>query len=97
MTAASLVQKIWNFSHMLRDDGVGHGDYLAQLTYLLSLKLAHAHAQPPYNRLANAPKGFDWPSLKARSARRPRRTGVFATRNLSLAARSLPPRGGCVG
>ncbi len=28
MNASSLVQKIWNFCHTLRDDDVGYGDYL---------------------------------------------------------------------
>jgi type I restriction enzyme M protein len=28
MNASTLVQKLWNFCHTLRDDGVGYGDYL---------------------------------------------------------------------
>lgn len=28
MNSSTLVQKIWNFCHTLRDDGVGYGDYL---------------------------------------------------------------------
>lgn len=27
MNASSLVQKVWNYCHTLRDDGVGYGDY----------------------------------------------------------------------
>ena len=64
MNAASLVQKVWNFCHTLRDDGVGYGDYLEQLTYLLFLKMAHEYAQEPYNRKTHIPKGLDWPALK---------------------------------
>lgn len=64
MNAASLVQKVWNFCHTLRDDGVGYGDYLEQLTYLLFLKMAHEYAQEPYNRKTHIPKGLDWPTLK---------------------------------
>lgn len=67
MNTSTLVQKVWNFCHTLRDDGVGYGDYLEQLTYLLFLKLAHEYAQPPYNRKTQIPKGFDWPSLTART------------------------------
>ncbi len=63
MNASSLVQKVWNFCHTLRDDGVGYGDYLEQLTYLLFLKLAHEHAQAPYHRDTHIPKGHDWASL----------------------------------
>jgi predicted nuclease of restriction endonuclease-like (RecB) superfamily len=53
----ALVQKVWNFCHTLRDDGVGYGDYLEQLTYLLFLKLAHEYAQEPYNRDTHIPQG----------------------------------------
>ncbi|MGM9425163.1 N-6 DNA methylase [Hydrogenophaga sp. MI9] len=67
MNTSTLVQKVWNFCHTLRDDGVGYGDYLEQLTYLLFLKLAHEYAQPPYNRQTQIPKGHDWPSLTART------------------------------
>jgi type I restriction enzyme M protein len=27
MTTSALIQKVWNFCHTLRDDGVGYGDY----------------------------------------------------------------------
>lgn len=64
MNTSSLVQKIWNFCHTLKDDGVGYGDYLEQLTYLLFLKLAHEYAQPPYQRDTNIPAGYDWDSLR---------------------------------
>jgi len=64
MNTSTLVQKVWNFCHTLRDDGVGYGDYLEQLTYLLFLKLAHEYAQAPYNRDTHIPKGYDWTSLR---------------------------------
>ena len=63
MNTSTLVQKVWNFCHTLRDDGVGYGDYLEQLTYLLFLKLAHEYSQPPYNRETRIPKHYDWTSL----------------------------------
>jgi type I restriction-modification system DNA methylase subunit len=42
MNTSALIQKVWNFCHTLRDDGVGYGDYLEQLTCLLFLKIARA-------------------------------------------------------
>ena len=36
-----LVQKLWDFCDVLRDDGLSYGDYLEQLTYLLFLKMAN--------------------------------------------------------
>ncbi|KAA3653906.1 MAG: SAM-dependent DNA methyltransferase [Proteobacteria bacterium] len=66
MNTSTLIQKVWNFCHTLRDDGVGYGDYLEQLTYLLFLKMAHEYAQPPYNRNTHIPRSCDWPSLTAK-------------------------------
>lgn len=67
MTNSVLIQKVWNFCHTLRDDGVGYGDYLEQLTYLLFLKLAHEYSQEPYKRDTHIPKGYDWPTLKSKN------------------------------
>jgi type I restriction enzyme M protein len=47
--ASSIIAKVWSFCNTLRDDGVGYGDYLEQLTYLLFLKLADEFSRPPYN------------------------------------------------
>ena len=38
--SSSIVQRVWNYCHVLRDDGVSYGDYVEQLTYLLFLKMA---------------------------------------------------------
>ena len=46
----SLVQKLWNYCNVLRDDGMSYGDYVEQLTYLLFLKMAHERSQPPHNQ-----------------------------------------------
>ena len=48
MTTDSIISKVWSFCHTLRDDGVGYGDYLEQLTYLIFLKMADEYAKPPY-------------------------------------------------
>jgi type I restriction enzyme M protein len=40
MNTASIVQKLWNYCNVLRDDGMSYGDYVEQLTYLLFLKMA---------------------------------------------------------
>lgn len=63
MNSSTLVQKVWSFCHTLRDDGVGYGDYLEQLTYLLFLKMAHEYAQKPYFRETQIPEGYDWGNL----------------------------------
>ena len=38
--SATIVQRLWNYCNVLRDDGVSYGDYVEQLTYLLFLKMA---------------------------------------------------------
>jgi len=66
MNAASIVSKVWSFCTTLRDDGVGYGDYLEQLTYLIFLKMAYEYSKPPYNRDVGIPAEYDWHSLKSR-------------------------------
>lgn len=58
MSASEIVNKVWNYAHVLRalqnpfgfhqvytsrcndNDGVGYGDYVEQITYLIFLKMA---------------------------------------------------------
>jgi len=40
VSSAEIVNKVWNYAHVLRDDGVGYGDYVEQITYLIFLKMA---------------------------------------------------------
>ena len=61
--SATIVQKLWNFCNVLRDDGVSYGDYVEQLTYLLFLKLADEQTKPPFNKPATIPTDLDWESL----------------------------------
>jgi len=63
---ASIVSKVWSFCTTLRDDGVGYGDYLEQLTYLIFLKMADEYSQPPYSRKVGIPDEYNWQSLKAK-------------------------------
>jgi type I restriction enzyme M protein len=62
----ALVDKLWNYCNILRDDGLSYGDYVEQLTYLLFLKMADEQTKPPFNREAVVPEGLDWPSLLKR-------------------------------
>jgi type I restriction enzyme M protein len=63
-TASSgLVNKLWNYCNILRDDGLSYGDYVEQLTFLLFLKMAHERTQPPYNQRPIVPEEYNWPSL----------------------------------
>jgi type I restriction enzyme M protein len=61
-----LVQRLWSYCNVLRDDGLSYGDYLEQLTYLLFLKMADEQTKPPFSRPPVVPEGLDWPSLVER-------------------------------
>lgn len=58
-----IVQRLWNYCNVLRDDGVSYGDYVEQLTYLLFLKMADEQTKPPFNAESIIPKKYDWNSL----------------------------------
>jgi type I restriction enzyme M protein len=55
---STIVQRVWNYCHILRDDGVSYGDYLEQLTYLLFLKMADERGQTEA-----IPPELSWSSL----------------------------------
>ncbi len=61
-----LVQRLWSYCNVLRDDGLSYGDYLEQLTYLLFLKMADELTQPPFERPSFIEEGLNWRSLLAR-------------------------------
>lgn len=63
---SGIISKVWSYCNTLRDDGVGYGDYLEQLTYLLFLKMADEFSKPPYNRKLPIPKEYNWESLTAK-------------------------------
>src|SRR2546426_1697924 len=64
--STQLVQKLWNYCNILRDDGLSYGDYVEQLTFLLFLKMADEQSQPPFNKPSKIPGEYDWQSLLAK-------------------------------
>ena len=62
--SSTIVQKVWNYCNVLRDEGVSYGDYVEQLTYLLFLKMADEQTKPPFNKKSIIPQGLDWSSLQ---------------------------------
>ena len=64
--SAAIVNKLWNYCNVLRDDGLSYGDYVEQLTYLLFLKMADEQTKPPLNRASVIPSAFSWPELLKR-------------------------------
>jgi len=58
-----LVNKLWNYCDILRDDGLSYGDYVEQLTFLLFLKMDDERSKPPYSKKTDIPKNYNWQSL----------------------------------
>jgi type I restriction enzyme M protein len=48
--STQLLQKLWNYCNILRDDGLSYGDYVEQLTFLLFLKMADEQSRAPFNK-----------------------------------------------
>lgn len=62
--SSAIVSKVWGMCSPLRDDGVGYGDYLEQLTYLIFLKMSDEYSRPPYKRETGIPAGYGWSDMK---------------------------------
>src|SRR5688572_8968797 len=59
--ANSLVQRVWNFAHVLKDDGLAFMDYTEQITYLLFLKMTWEQRQVGAHQI---PSRYTWDALK---------------------------------
>ncbi|HEY1580447.1 MAG TPA: class I SAM-dependent DNA methyltransferase [Terracidiphilus sp.] len=58
----ALVQKVWNYAHVLKDDGLAFMDYTEQITYLLFLKMVHEQRKTGAGEI---PPRYSWDALKA--------------------------------
>jgi type I restriction enzyme M protein len=61
--ARRLVDKLWSYCNVLRDDGVGTIEYTEQLTYLLFLKMAHEREIRPLKGQRIVPEHCSWQRL----------------------------------
>jgi type I restriction enzyme M protein len=61
--SSAIVQKLWNYCNVLRDDGLSYQDYLEQITFLLFLKMADEQTKPPFGRESIVPTDLAWPIL----------------------------------
>ena len=68
MNSSTLVQKLWNYCNVLRDDGMSYGDYVEQLTFLLFLKMADERSRPPSTSASLVPAPYAWPACSRATA-----------------------------
>jgi len=63
--STAIVSKVWNYAHVLKNAGVGYGDYVEQITYLLFLKLAEEMSDLGFDN--PIPAKFGWSVLSSKS------------------------------
>src|SRR5258706_9253568 len=63
MNAQSLVAKVWNFAHVLRDQGVSYQAYISQISYLLFLKMDEERVTQ-IGEASMLPDGMRWADIK---------------------------------
>ncbi|MEZ5324260.1 MAG: class I SAM-dependent DNA methyltransferase [Verrucomicrobiales bacterium] len=63
--SSAIVSKVWNYAHVLKNAGVGYGDYVEQITYLLFLKLADEMTELGFDN--PIPDEFKWSELSSKS------------------------------
>jgi type I restriction enzyme M protein len=62
--SSTIVQKLWNYCNVLRDDGVSYSDYVEQLTYLLFLKMADEQTTL-LGKASTIPSDYNWQTLRS--------------------------------
>ncbi|WHZ09633.1 MAG: Type I restriction-modification system, DNA-methyltransferase subunit M [Burkholderiaceae bacterium] len=58
----ALVGKVWSYAHVLRDQGIGYGDYVEQITFLLFLKMDQERAEL-LGEPSSIPAAWRWDKL----------------------------------
>ncbi len=66
MTNEQLVSKVWNYAHVLRDQGISYGDYIEQITYLLFLKMDQEKVDQ-LGWTSSVPSEWSWSQLAGKS------------------------------
>src|SRR6266581_4976941 len=61
--SAAIVQKLWNYCNVLRDDGLSYQDDIEQLSFLLFLKMTDEQINAPFSRSSIVPENLSWSSL----------------------------------
>ncbi|MDP2903715.1 MAG: N-6 DNA methylase [Methylovulum sp.] len=67
MTNNDIVQKLWNFCDVLRDDGINYSDYVTELVLLLFIKMEYENTEAGLLDKHKLPEGCRWPDLNAKS------------------------------
>ena len=89
--ANRIVQKLWSYCQVLRDDGLSYQDYLEQLTFLLFLKMADER-EALTGQDQPIPQGYRWGDLAS-----PDMEGVVLEQHYRDTLKTLGQQGGMLG
>lgn len=89
MSNEQLVAKVWNYAHVLRDQGISYGDYIEQITYLLFLKMDQERVELLGEPSAIPPE-WNWTQLV-------RQDGEALERHYRRTLQALAKVGGMIG
>src|SRR3984957_16007948 len=89
MNAQSLVAKVWNFAHVLRDQGVSYQAYISQISYLLFLKMDEER-ETLVGEPSMLPEGSRWANIKEPS-------GEALAAKYAKLLETLSKQGGIIG
>lgn len=88
MNEQALVSKVWNYAHVLRDNGVSFGEYLGQISFPLFLKMDQERTEA-LGEPSALPADCQWDAVATRSGedleRRYREILETISRRLDLA------------
>lgn len=90
MNPQNLIAKVWDYANILRDSGVSYTDYVAQLSYLLFLKMESEIVSVNPSAVSMIPSEYRWEVLK-------RLDGLELESAYSKALAELSKQGGIVG
>lgn len=66
MNEQTLVSKVWNYAHVLRDEGVSYGDYVGQISFLLFLKMDEERTEY-LGEPSLIPAEYQWSTIKGKT------------------------------
>jgi type I restriction enzyme M protein len=89
MNEQTLISKVWNYAHVLRDEGVGYGDYVGQISFLLFLKMDEERTKL-LGEPSLIPAQYVWSTLRGK-------TGEALDRHYKEALATLSKRSDFVG
>lgn len=66
MNEQTLVSKVWNYAHVLKDEGIHYGDYVGQISFLLFLKMDEERTEY-LGEPSLIPEAYQWSTIRGKT------------------------------